>query len=237
MSSAGGQYTPPVSNNRIYGMIGQSNMDGRGDPSELPAYLLGNLPNSCYWNGSAWAALTATVTSGTSQVGPIAEFAYRQHLKYPNDTLYFVFEAVGGTSLAVDWNPSTGARYAAFETKWNAAEPTITAIKMGVCWMQGERDSSDEAWSLAYEANEIAFISSVKTLTSTDNFIDGRIHDSLPIGTYPYFSNVRTAKDNVFSGGDSDGLIDTDAFVLKADSIHLSTAGQISLGLAFSNYF
>lgn len=225
---------------RVYSTIGQSNMDGRGDPSELPTYLTGYMKNCFYWGGSGWNALTAISTSSTNQVGPIAEFAYRMQEKYPNDLHYFVFEALGGTSLAIDWNPIAGVRYAAFETKWNAAIANLSGQNYqtkGVCWMQGERDSLQLDFANAYEANQPVFIAAINSLTGSSNFIDGRIHDRLPIGVYPYTSIVRSAKDDNFIDSYSDGLINTDSFTLNTDSVHFDTDGAIQLGNAFAQYF
>jgi hypothetical protein len=224
----------------VYAMIGQSNMDGRGVTADLPAYMQGTINNCYFWNGSTWLGLTANNTSGTGQVGPIGEFAYRMQEKYPTKQHYFVFEAQGGTSLAVNWEPGVGANYLNFQTKWNAAMSDLAGesyATRGACWMQGERDSVQQDYADAYEVNEQSFVSSINALISVSNFIDGRIHNSLPIGTYPYFNTVRTAKDNNYTNGYTNGLIDSDAFTLKADSIHFDTGGAIQLGNAFSQYF
>jgi hypothetical protein len=228
--------------NRVYFMFGQSNMGGKGALIDLPARLDQPLRNCYIWNTGAWEVLEAGV-NGSHQdlVGPIFEFAYRMREKFPNDIHYFVFHADASLGLAQDGSEedwSTSSSSEAYDTAlgyWNAAKATIHNYTIiGLCWMQGERDSRIEAKANAYNTNEETLFTAFNTDFGADKVVVGKLHDSLPAGTYPYVDTVNTAKDTNIK---VHGTINTDSFGLLGDNIHFDTAGAIELGQNFADFF
>lgn len=148
--------------------------------------------------------------------------------------------AVGDTSLAVDWQVGGTMFEALTET---VREAIRQARLIGLCldvtnflWMQGETDAQTEAYADAYQANFTQMESDFQAQTGLSGYatIIGRIHNSLPAGSFPYSAAVRAAQDAL-------GLLpghttfSTDALGLRGDFVHFDSTGLQDLGVLFYN--
>ena len=159
----------------------------------------------------------------------------------------FIKLAVGGTSLAVDWDPEkSGSLYdkliqqvhnALKELRNNQFRFQIKAI----FWMQGEQDSKDSRHpehANAYGQNLNNLIDKFRNDLNHPElpFIFGRIHNKL-IHAKPHAgldfgqaNVVRRAMAKVDSIEAHTVMINTDDLPLIADQIHFNTKGDLLLG-------
>jgi hypothetical protein len=238
----------------FYILIGQSNsgwLGAAGLSAEEKAAYGGRIPNTEIWNpangayDAKWAPLEVGVNTrcenfaDPTAFGPEASlFASLAQRKAGRRLLYK--QGQGGTSLAVDWKPGSGARWGQF-AEWlpkavaQAVERGDRPELKGLIWMQGETDAENEAHAKAYGANLKAFMEAVDTLWRT---LAER--HKLPKGPYarvlgrinaPGFAHrefVRKAQEGWCKEARA-VLIDTDAYPL--DWVHYTPSGQIRFGL------
>ena len=72
-----------------------------------------------FWNNASggWVNLQGGFGANSTYFGPEVSFGSQLHALFPTDSIYLVKYAVGGTDLAVDWNPNgSGACYNAFKS-------------------------------------------------------------------------------------------------------------------------
>ena len=181
-------------------LSGQSNAVGRNNQA-ANAYLGINFPidKSKYWNNTALAYQNtifgvnqATDTSGNWGV----EFRNAYNLSQENRQNYLLKRAIGGQSLATDFNPfnpSSGC--------WNNIRMMNSSGRMfkNFLWIQGEADSGDLAWANTYQTNLIEFIRVTRMYSSYGSdmrFIILRLADITAPG-YLYNSTIQAAQDYV----------------------------------------
>ena len=230
---------------KVFLLAGQSNMGGCGVSAELVGELAkyaepqarvmrwdgtGNqwVVNSCTFGGGAW-------------FGPEISFGCQMQAVFPNDKIYLVKYAIGGTSLAADWNPAgTNNAYAAFKSTALAAITNLADAKLapevaGMLWMQGEADAAEASFAPAYQTNLTNFISAVRRDFSTPDmpFVLGRIIQGY--GTTENNTIVRTAQVTVPTLVAHTSWANTDDLQLSTNpALHFGTQGQIDLGLRFA---
>lgn len=234
--SAATQALLPNLSGRVYGWIGQSNVDrSTGTYTDFDAHLQGPMAGVYIWWDNEWQILELGVNGCNANVnfgGPIYEFAYQEKLKYPATDLFIVNHAIGGTPLESQWLPG-GTHYVRFINKYNAAISQMSSVtSYGPCiWGQGEQDATDLTKANNYEVNEQTFIAQLLSDTSFTDLIVMQIHDKLPADV-PYVSTVRAAKQNNFNAGEYGtigDLINIDDLVAQ-DDIHLSPANSTIFG-------
>ena len=181
-------------------LSGQSNAVGRNNEA-ANAYLGINFPiaKSKYWDNTALAYQNtkfgvnqATDTSGNWGV----EFRNAYNLSQENRQNYLLKRAIGGQSLATDFNPfnpSSGC--------WNNIRMMNASGRMfkNFLWIQGEADSGNLDWANAYQANLIEFIRVTRMYSSYGSdmrFIILRLADITAPG-YLYNSTIQAAQDYV----------------------------------------
>lgn len=234
---------PPVA--RVFLLGGQSNMTGVGTSSELGAPYNSPQPDVRFWGGaygtSAWVDLAPGFGDSGSQFGPEVSFGRAIKDAYPDDNLYLIKYAVGGTALYDDWDPPSGPQYSSFMSTMNAALANLDSSGIdyelaGMLWLQGESDAH-EGQGAAYETNLRDFIADMRTQFGAPDmpFIMGRI--TTYFGDTANNSAVRDAQ--VTIAGDTPDVrwFDTDGFSPGAPGSpahHYDTAGQIELGQAFA---
>ncbi|WP_130736740.1 sialate O-acetylesterase [Flavobacterium sp. J27] len=220
---------------KVFHLIGQSNMDGRGILSELPAELMGKIPNTkVFFNGN-WIDLSNGSASNENLAGPILKLAYEMNQQFPNEVKYYVITALGGTDLNNDWSSLGSMRVLAKNNYTNAVKSLGKHTCEAIFWTQGESDCDNLTKADNYEVNEQNLINDFKDYCSCNFFATSNIPE-IDLVSYPYRETVRSAKNNNFPAYAS-SVIDTSLFDLKADNLHLSTAGQIALGNAFFNSY
>jgi hypothetical protein len=180
----------------------------------------------------------------TEQFGPELSFGYRLRQLYPQDEIYLVKLGITSTSLAGDWNPTSGSLYNLFKQRVTAALNDLTSHGKtpkitGMIWMQGEEDATNATNAQNYASNLRSFVSNVRTaFTAPDmKFVVGRITTDVAkwAGTYQT-GQVRDAQQYIANYIPNTSWVNTDDLE-KAYYEHYGTQGQIDLGIRFANQF
>lgn len=255
VTSLFGAVAPTLAETKVFLLGGQSNMDGYGsNAAELPAPYNVPQPDVKFWHNNGWEDLQGGFGSSPAFFGPEVTFGYQIHAMFPDDDIYLVKYAVGGTALADpanEWTPNgSGTTYNTFKATANAAlqnlrnaglSPTIA----GMIWMQGEADTAP-AYAPAYATNLPHFITTVRSDLSTPEmtFVVGRImaYSSYPFGTPSDNALVRAAQATVPAQLAHVSWINTDDLEVNPLSVgwwpgHYDAQGQIGLGLRFADAF
>lgn len=221
----------------VYLLGGQSNMDGRATASGLPVALQSAQTDVLFYHdasggGVASNTLTSLAPGSGTDFGPEVTFGRTLADARPDLNIALIKYARGGTDLADDWDPDTGANYAAFASTVAGGIAALeaaghTPVISGMLWMQGEADSNSGANAAAYEANLTAFIAAVRDAYGSDlPFVVGEIRR--------LNANDDTVADAQQAVADADALtvlIDTGDLTWKgATDVHLDAGGQIALG-------
>jgi hypothetical protein len=197
--------------------------------------------------GDGWVPLQPGFGHRADQFGPELSFGRRLHELYPNDDIYLIKHAIGGTSLAIDWNPNPnamGPQYKTFKQRVDAAmadlkkagkNPTI----VGMIWMQGENDSTVPDHAKAYQQNLKTLIARVRSDFDAPQmkFVLGRISTMSKLWATPEnLELVRKVQQDVAKIDGNASWIDTDDLQWGYYG-HYGTKGQIDLGIRFANQF
>jgi len=169
----------------VYVLAGQSNMVGRGVPSELPEALVAQVAERahiCYDHdqnfaevaeglpraASTWKPLERNAQhsqrdGGCHHFGP--EFSLAKALLGSTEgSVYLAKFAMGSTNLHTDWNPG-GKYFRNFVdfVKAALASAPQPARLCGVFWLQGESDSGGKAAEVnGYEQNLVNFFAELR---------------------------------------------------------------------------
>ena len=241
----------------IYLLGGQSNAEGRALNSNLPVSLQGSQSDVMFFNGvgGSWGLLRPgtggnSATGGNSnQFGPEVTLGRTLADDQPTRNIAIVKYGAGGTNLHTQWNPDdTGAdnQYDNFVTTVNnaiaALPPSVTFTIKGMLWMQGESDAPATGGnginvnSLAYEANLINFVASVRDEFATPEmpFIIGQLGHlrDVPISNTNWVI-VQNAQARVAALDPNVAMVINSDLPLR-DLIHYNAAGQQTLGQNFA---
>ncbi|MCA9071216.1 MAG: hypothetical protein KDA84_19950 [Planctomycetaceae bacterium] len=184
-----------------------------------------------------WASRSAGETISWIAWDPDASFAHRTPTRVPTargtgQPVGIVKHSVGGTNLAVQWNPKQGKNlYAALKAKVDAAGKMRSIKVAGAFWMQGGADAKSETRAAAYVDNLDLLIAAMRR--DFDN-------PSLPVvagrsGRGPKSSNPRyPAMGKVRAGQEKArpnyAWVDCDQITVGPDKIHYDTRGIVELG-------
>ena len=156
--------------------------------------------------------------------GPEVGMAEYLSEAFPDETIYLIKFAVGGSSLKEGWTsesrPPVNYNYQYFKNVANSGLKILSAAGLapkivGLCWMQGEADaeSTREAWSLEYGENLAALVSDLRMnfnayawTEHTLNFIDAYISNS---PDWTFYKNVNAAKLSFSKKSAHNYLLDT----------------------------
>ena len=212
----------------VYVCAGQSNMAGGGTKAGLPAELQAVQTNVFVFNGADWDAMEPTATG----VGPEISFAYEMQ-KVLNKPIGIIMHAVGGTSLATNWNPEIAANlYAELTDKVNAARQSKKMNVKGMIWMQGENDSRYLDMATAYSHNLTNLILAARTDFNSPSmpFVAGRVNP--PVSIYKYVDLVRAAQETCTVP--LYAYINCDDLTKDSGGLHYDTAGLVEMGKRFA---
>lgn len=232
-------------------LAGQSNMVGMGYVEELPADLRppdteviihaeAHLDQSM---AGQWLPLSGGFGAEIDRFGPELSFGLDLEESWPNEQITLIKTAVGGTSLAVDWDIETGELYLGFLDHTNRALAALEALGqpqvVGLMWMQGESDTIDPDNADLYQERLIAFIEAVRTEMQDPNLpvIIGLIST---IDMWTYSATVRAAQTAVAEQLDNVEIIETDDLprdTENGDPVHYNTEGNLELGRRFAEAF
>lgn len=149
----------------VYILAGQSNMDGYAVYTGLPpAWRVADPAVPLFWSGwGEFRGLAPAAYGGGPYTGP--EVSFGHSLAEAGQELALVKHAVGGTDLAVYWDPGEDASDPDVGEGWSVLVSTMQAAAValdasgqpwrwaGFVWMQGESDALDAGMSRAYEEN------------------------------------------------------------------------------------
>lgn len=150
--------------------------------------------------------------------------------------------AYPGSSMFVDWEPSSGSVWSWFKTHLaNARTAYWTRPNVsleGLVWVQGEADAGNSTWASAYETNMVRFIGNVRSAVGDTN---------MPLAIYrlhssegdTYASTIRTAQ-NTLTSQPRVAVFNVDSDTMY-DSQHLSNSGYHLLAsnawIALTNFW
>jgi hypothetical protein len=218
------------------------------NPNNL-TYAYGNGYSQVPGIGNGWDSLQPGYGNRLNEFGPEVSFGARMQELYPNDQIYLVKYAVGGTDLGYQWNPATAASHPAdslylnMKNRVNAALASLSGQNptvAGMIWMQGENDSTIPDYAAAYAGNLKSLIDSVRSDFNAPDmrFVTARITkmtQDAGWATEPNCTLVRNAQQYISAVDSNAASFNTDDLE-KAFYGHYGTAGQIELGLRFANF-
>lgn len=187
--------------------------------------------------------------------GPELGLAEKLNAEHPDKTFFIIKYAWGGTDLHEQWlSPSsgqtTGYLYNSFIEYVNTSIKYLKIknynVKVeGMCWMQGESDSIEEADAINYEKNLSNFVNDIRTDFSeyaSDNgiaFVDAYISESI---FWKYYVKLNESKQAVADSSPNNVVIDTISHGLSVvkepadepDLAHYDSLSELKLGHLFA---
>ena len=211
-------------------LLGQSNMAGQGKVSELNGAMKRFPANvNFFLNGSK-------VTLSTQQkFGPEVSFARRVSQVFPSRKINLIKFAPGG-SLMKDWLVG-GYHYQTLAKQLDKIRKKHSLDVRGVLWMQGERDTKSLLSGNHYKVSLEQFILTLRRDLAKPRlpFIIAQI--SIPESYRPAVNLVKQAQQNTAKEMPAVSFFSTETLPRNADKVHLSSEGQLALGLRFAHYF
>ena len=185
----------------VFILAGQSNMSGSGKVPDLASFVLP--PNFQIFRAvesyeplqEDWQVMTKYNTHIESWVpqrfGPEIGLAETLAKEYPDETIYFIKTAYGGTSLAKFWHPGNRVYDSTFLETVNEAiaildKRNISYRLAGFFWMQGEADAVVLEDAQSYKENLKAFVKNIRRDLNASKlpFIYGKIANNLNTSTH-----------------------------------------------------
>ena len=257
-------------NARIIILAGQSNAEGISQneylkknttPEQYQAYENGfeNVYINRYdtFQNESGGFVKCKIGQGVTNdyFGPELGLAEKLNELYPDETIFIIKYAWGGTDLHNLWrSPSSGGETGQLYTGFiQYVQQSIQYLELknydvtieAMCWMQGESDSIDEAYGLEYESNLTNFISDIRSelgnYASQDGiaFVDAYISESI---FWTHYQTVNAAKQAVANNSLLNTVIDTISHGLtvtkepetEPDLAHYDSLSEIKLGHLFA---
>ncbi|GEM_PF-2204402 len=233
----------------VFILAGQSNMVGAGDPQNLPDHLAQFIdpnPNVMFRSwlngaeyGTDWGPLEPR---GSSNFGPEMMFGNVLSDVHPDRTIAFMKIAYNGTNLACAWNPE-GCGLNLFATlvetidewKEELEDLNYTVRFAGFVWVQGEGDCTALWAATPYGDNLMALIDGVRTAAGASKMPAVVAKVNPRTSSYPYVDVVHEGMDNVATNDPKVATVTCKTIELKADEIHFSSTGMITLGAALGD--
>ena len=228
---------------RVFLLAGQSNMSGAGLYDQLKKSEQKAPDGVKIWHKKQWQDLGPGVSANQGRFGPEIAFGRAMRKAFPDDDIYLIKTASGGTSMHKHWYFENGGgpmlkRFLAnARTAFkNLDDSRIKYTIDGFLWMQGESDAA-QGKGAEYEASLKTFIKEVRREFKERElpFILGRILPSFdnPKGNGPL---VRDAQESVAKELKNVAYFDTDNFELLNKG-HYNHNGQLELGEAFAKHY
>lgn len=207
-------------------------------------------------NSSSGEFVPVTLSQGFVEgyFGPEVGLADTLSANYPDEQIFIIKYAWGGTNLYNQWlSPSsegeTGELYSAFTSYVKASMDYLLyknyeAEIVAMCWMQGESDSFDDN-CLSYGQNTLNLVSDIRNDLSgylIDNgmlFVDAGISDSTYWKNYQVinqakFDHANLLETNVYIDTIANGLTITEEPEGNPDLAHYDSLSEIKLGNLFA---
>lgn len=186
--------------------------------------------------------------------GPELGLAEKLNEMYPDETFFIIKFAFGGTNLYNQWlSPSSGEAGDLYLGFVQFVKNSIEYLELknydvkieGMCWMQGESDSTEDEATANYAANLANFISDVRTefadYASDDGiaFVDAYIAATIFWKNYILLNEAKqqvadSSPMNVVIDTIAEGLTVTGEPVPEPDIAHYDSLSEIKLGALFA---
>lgn len=217
---------------------GQSNMVGQGKIADLNNM---DFENILYYN----FGMSPSLKTDPSEFGPEVGIAENLKEHYPDKNFILIKYAIGGSSL-LDWSPEYnkekaeitghpeyGNMYDSLLTKVNQITEGFETKITALIWMQGARDARIPEAGMNYYNHFSLFINSIRSDLNEPELpvIYGKVNP--PKSRYPAVDTVRKAQERINRNIMNTFLINTDDLEKRADNVHYSTEGQLTLGRRF----
>lgn len=221
---------------KVFLMLGQSNMAGRGDPREVAPL---SAKHTFVLRNGKWQSMTEPINfdrpicfegkMGTnSGIGPAASFARAFADFYGEDT-GLVPCAEGGSSLD-DWAPG-GQLFlnACFQAKLAANVGELT----GILWHQGEAECSDKEKAGSYAERFLHIMSELNKFLGTDlDIVVGELGEFFKRhpGKPQYVDTVNQALHTLAEEHDNIAIASSEGLADRGDLLHFSAEAQREFG-------
>ena len=227
----------------VFLLAGQSNMAGAGLFEKLKKSEQRPPENVKIWHDNQWTELGPGISANKGKFGPELAFGRAMQREFPEDKIYLIKTAAGGTSMHKHWKLEDGrgvmlrkflaqSRTALADLDEKNEKYTIEAM----LWMQGESDA-DQGEGAKYETRLRDFIKEMRRHFKQRElpFIMGRILPTFdkPAGNGPM---VRAAQETVAEDMKNVACFDTDDFP-RINKGHYNHKGQLKMGETFAKHF
>ena len=227
---------------RVYLLAGQSNMSGAGLFAELKKSEQKPPAGVQIWHQNKWQEIEPGISANEGRFGPELAFGRAMKKAYPDDEIYLIKKAAGGTSLHKHWKVTDGQGplLRSFLTMAKAALKNLDKERVsytieGMLWMQGESDA-DQGKGAEYEESLEDFIKEMRREFKVRKmpFVMGRILPTFdrPEGNGPL---VRAAQEKIAEDDEKVACFDTDDFE-RINKGHYNHKGQLELGETFAEH-
>ncbi|HIO91920.1 MAG TPA: hypothetical protein EYG68_03640 [Leucothrix mucor] len=217
---------------RVYLLLGQSNMAGQGLVSELSDDIKTLESNiTLYLHGKPVSLSTL------NKFGPEVSFAHEMAKKHLDSSIHLIKFAPGG-SLMKDWtSKDVGKHYdTLIKQVKKSSGGTIPSIN-GILWMHGERDTKSKQLADDYEKDLKVFIAMLKSDFKVSKLPIALARISIPAAFRPAVPEVRLAQEHIAESSSFIHLVSTDDLSKKNDKVHFNSKGQLALGKRFAQVF
>lgn len=221
----------------VFILAGQSNMVGQGHTEELPDSLRRAPGTVTFFPDGRRSSLFEG-----NRFGPEITFAQTIAEARPDQTIFLVKYAVGGTSLlawASDWsekraalteNADAGPLYRKLLRSVRQVTNGNPTRVVGLLWMQGERDARFPDAGREYESHFRTFIRQLRQDLDAPNLpvVFGQVNP--PPERYPAAESVREAQKTISAEMSFAKMVSTEGLSKHDDHLHYDTRGQLELG-------
>ena len=236
----------------LIALMGQSNMVGRGELSDLPPGFpvnptkLWNFTNAYKWEpakepiDSPLGQLDFVSLDEHAAVGPSLALADTFVSMHPTTTVGLIPCAKGGSNIS-DWQKthSTDQRstlYGSCMNRMKTVSPANGTIRAVIFWQGGE-DAKKEKDALKWKERFTTFVTDLRRDLGDPNLpiimIMLALHDKEAVNKIPYWQVVREQQRSV----NIPGVVkfDSDGYERKLGGVHFSTRGQLAIGAALAH--
>jgi Carbohydrate esterase, sialic acid-specific acetylesterase len=235
----------------LIALMGQSNMVGSGELSDLPPGFpvnptkLWNFTNAYKWEpakepiDSPLDQLDLVSLDKRAGVGPSLALADAFVSLHPTTTVGLIPCAKGGSSIS-DWQKTdkTDQRstlYGSCMTRMKMVSPANGTIRAVIFW-QGGADAKNEKDALKWKERFGTFVADLRRDLGNPNLpivvVMLALHNKEAVKQHPYWQVVREQQRAV----NIPGVVkfDSDGYERQVDGVHFTARGQLALGAALA---
>ena len=215
---------------KVFLFGGQSNMDGRANPQDLPESYKQPQEDVLYSHNKHFGPLKPN-----PGFGPELSFGRTVADALPEERFVMIKYAAGGTDLYEDWAVDGGADYTRFKNAVRGALRRLTDAGhtyevVGMVWVQGESDAAEGRTTAQYQSDLTTFIKTIRSGYGEDiPFIYNRLGTNQTSLRGKPFEQISTAQENVNESVSGTHMVYVDDLSMK-DRVHFDLEGTLTLG-------